>query len=119
MLLGVGNLVLVSGERETSGEYILMNSEVNRFLFTVMLFLCEGGVLIGVFCHVFTEILYYVHIQMNGFLRDYTAGGGSRSLELETDGRPSSCVWNLGGVTASGDIGLSVFGRETRLSVMN
>ena len=46
MLLAVENLVLVSGERETSGEYILMNSggtsgeyilmnsEVNRFLFT-------------------------------------------------------------------------------------
>ena len=27
-----------------SGEYILMNSEVNRFLFIVMLFLCVGGV---------------------------------------------------------------------------
>ena len=26
MLLATGNLVLVSGERETSGEYILMNS---------------------------------------------------------------------------------------------
>ena len=43
---------------------------------------------------------------------------GSRSLELEMDGRPSSYVWNLGGVTASGDIRLSVFGRE-RLSVMS
>lgn len=30
----------------------------------------------------------------------------------EMDGWPSSCVWNLGGVTASGDLRLSVFGRE-------
>ena len=37
---------------------------------------------------------------------------GSRSLELETDGRCSSCAWNLGGVVASGDIRLSVFGPE-------
>ena len=37
---------------------------------------------------------------------------GSRSLELEMDGRPSTCAWNLGGVTSSGDIRLSVFGRE-------
>ena len=34
------------------------------------------------------------------------------------DGRPSSCVWNLGGVTASGDMRLSEFRRE-RLSVMS
>ena len=62
MLLAAGNLVLVSGERGTSGEYILMNSEVNRFLFIVMLFLCVGGILIGVLCYVFTEVLYYVHV---------------------------------------------------------
>ena len=139
MLWAAGNLVLVSGERETSGVYILMNSGgtsggyilmpsvVNRFLFIVMLFLCVGGVLIGVFCYVFTEVLYYVHVESNGFLcvtalQDGTLATGwtrgSRSLELETDGRLSSCAWNLGGVTASGDIRLRVFGRE-RLSVMS
>ena len=58
MLLAVENLVLVSRERETSGEYVLMQSEVNRFLFIVMLFLCVGGFLIGVFYYVFTEMLY-------------------------------------------------------------
>ena len=128
MLLAAGNLVLVSGERETSGEYILMNSggtngeytlmqsEVNRFLFIVRLFLCVGGIPIGVFYDVFTEMLYYVHVESNGFLRDCTGTRGSGSLELEMDGRPSSCVWNFGGVKASGDIRLSVLGRE-RLSV--
>ena len=33
-------------------------------------------------------------------------------------GRLSSCEWNFGSVTASGDMRLSVFGRE-RLSVMS
>ena len=57
------------------GEYILMNSEVNRFLFIVMLFLCVGGVPIGVFYYVFTEIIYYAHVESNGFLPNCTAGG--------------------------------------------
>ena len=34
-----------------------------------------GGVLIGVFYCVFTEMLCYVHVESNGFLRDCTAGG--------------------------------------------
>ena len=42
MLSAAGNLVLVSGERETSGEYILMHSEVNRFLFMVMFVSLRG-----------------------------------------------------------------------------
>ena len=58
----------------TSGEYILMNSEVNRFLFIVMLFLCVDGIPIGVLYYVFTEVLHYVHVDSNGFLRDGTAG---------------------------------------------
>ena len=87
MLLAAGNLVLVSGERETSGEYTLMNSggtsgeyilmhsEVKRFLFIVMLFLCVGGVPIGMFYYVFTKMLCNVHAESNDFLRDCTAGG--------------------------------------------
>ena len=58
----------------TSGEYILMNYEVNRFLFIVMLFLCVGGILIGVLYYVFTEVLYDAHVESNGFLRDGIAG---------------------------------------------
>ena len=75
MRLAAGNLVLVSGERGTSfeyilmnsggtnGEYILMHSEVNRFLLIVMLFLCVGGVLNGVFYYVITEMLFHVHVE--------------------------------------------------------
>ena len=77
-----------------------MNYEVNRLLFIVMMFLCGGGVLIRVLYYVFTEVLCYVHVESNGFLRDGTAGGyagnrldkRSRSLELEMDGRLPSCV---------------------------
>ena len=39
-----------------------MNYEVNRFLFIVILFLCVGGVLIGVLHYVFTEVVYFVQI---------------------------------------------------------
>ena len=59
----------------TNGEYILMHSEVNRLLYIVMLFLCVGGVLIGVLYYGLTEMLYYVHVESNGFLRDCTVGG--------------------------------------------
>ena len=58
----------------TSGEYILMNYEVNRFLFIVMLFLCVGGVLIGVLYYVFTEVVYFVHVESNAFVRDGNEG---------------------------------------------
>ena len=74
VLLPAGNLVLVSGERGTSGEYILMNSggtsgeyilmnsEVNLFLLIIFV----GGILIGVLYSVFTEALSYVHVESNG-----------------------------------------------------
>ena len=52
-----------------------MNSEMNRFLCIVMLFLCVGGVLFGVFCYLFTEVFYCVHVESNSFLHDGTAGG--------------------------------------------
>ena len=99
----------------TSVEYILIHPEVNRFLFIVMLFLCVGGVLIRVFCYVFTELLHYsvTALQVGTLATGWTRG--SRSLELEMDGRATSCVWNLGGVTASGDIRLCVFRRERLL----
>ena len=45
---------------------MLMDSEVNRLLFIVVLFLCVGGMFIGVLC--------YVHAELNGFLRDGTEG---------------------------------------------
>ena len=115
MLLAAENFVLVSGERGRNGECMLMDSEVNRLLFIVALFLCVGGMSTGV--------RYYVHAESNAScvtaLRVSTMSTGwtrgSRSLELEMDF--GKCVWNLGGVTASGDLRLSVFGRETRLSV--
>ena len=43
MLLAAGNLILVSEERGRNGEYTLMDSEVNRLLFIVVLFLCVGA----------------------------------------------------------------------------
>ena len=66
-----------------------MNSEVNRFLFVVVLFLCVGGILIGVLCYVFTQVLCYVHVESNGFLRDGTAGeyvGNGLDTRLEIAG---------------------------------
>ena len=78
-----------------------MHSEVNRFLSIVMLFLCVGCVLIGVFYYVFTEMLCYVHVESNGFLRDCTVGAYFQVV----------CGTLV-------DILLSVFGRE-RLSVMS
>ena len=50
-----------------------MNSEVNRFLFIVLLFLCVGFILIEVLFYAFTEVPHYVHVESNGFLRDVTA----------------------------------------------
>ena len=96
VLLAAGNLVLVSGESETSGEYILMNfkrndSEVKRFLFIVMLFLCVGGVLIGVFYCVITDTTSMLNrtvscvtaLRVGTLVTGWTRG--SRTLELEMD----------------------------------
>ena len=84
-----------------------MNSKVNRFLFIVTFSLeCSTT------CSLKCSTALRVSTLATGWKR------GSRSLELEMDG-PPSCVWNLGGVTTSGDNRLSVFGRETRLSVMS
>ena len=81
----------------TSGEHILMNSEVKRFLFIVMLFLCVGGILIAVLNYVFTEVIYYVHVESNGFLRDGTAGeysgnGLDKKLEIAGNGNGWSAL---------------------------
>ena len=62
MLFAVGILVLVSGERGRNGEYMLMDNEVNRLLFIVALFLCVGGMFVGV--------LYDVHAESKGFQLD-------------------------------------------------
>ena len=85
-----------------------------------MLFLCVGGIVIGALYYVFTEVLCYVDGESNCFLRDGTAGDyvGNR-LGIGNGWPASSCVWNLGCVTASGDVRLCVSSREERLSVMN
>ena len=117
MLLAAGILVLVSGERGTSGEYILMDSEVNRLLFIVMLFLCVSGILIGV--------LHYVHVESNGFLCDGTAGeyvGNLLDNRLEIAGNGWSALklcmepWWCNSFRRHS---CQCVGRETRQSVMS
>ena len=91
MLLAAGHYVLVSGERETSGESILKNSEVNRFLLTTCSLRCSTT-------SMWNRTVSFVTAPRVGTLATgWTIG--SRSLDLEKDGRHSSCFWNLRGVT--------------------
>ena len=112
MPLAAEDLALVSGKRRASGEYILVNSEVNRFLFIVMLFLCVGGILIGVLYYMFTELLCYVHVdptvsrvtalQVSALATSWTRGSRSLAPNLCMEPwwcnsfwrRSSRCVWS-------------------------
>ena len=56
MLLAAENHFLVSGERRRNGDCVLMASEVTCLLIIVAMFLCMGGMFVG--------LLYYVHAEL-------------------------------------------------------
>ena len=110
------NLPLVSGERVRNGEYMLILRRIgscpSRCCFSAWVACsleCSTTSMLN------RTVSCVTALRVSTLATSWTRG--SRSLELEMDGWTSSCVWNLGGVAASGDIRLSVFGRETRLSV--
>ena len=79
MLFAVGILVLVSGERGRNGEYMVMENEVNGLLFIVALFLCVGGMFIGVCYHVHAESKGF---QLDGSEDEHAGNGLDTGLEI-------------------------------------
>ena len=78
-MLAAGNLVLFSGERVRSGEYILEDSVQNQFRIIVVLFLGLGIIF-------FMSVLLYVYDKHDGHQLDCIEGGyGSDRLDHELE----------------------------------